>query len=87
MPPQSSDDLAERIVLRAMSRDPGLEEGLARRFTELVLEYFGADVDPVAADDAPELARRLMASEPEWGASPATVVAAAAVDVLADEAD
>ena len=86
VPPQSSDefgDLAERIVLMAMSRDAGLEEALARRLTAQVLEYVRSPVDPVDPGDAPELARRLMASEPEPGASASSVVAAAAVDVLA----
>jgi hypothetical protein len=83
VPPQSNDDLAERIVLMAMSRDAGLEEPLARRLTALVLEYVEAPVDPVDVGDAPELARRLMGSEPEPGASASSVVAAAAVEVFA----
>lgn len=77
----SSVDVAERIVLRAMSRDASLDEELTRRFVALVLEYVA---DDVAADDAPELARRLIASAPTAGASAASVVAAAATDVLTD---
>jgi hypothetical protein len=79
----ASAEVAERIVLMAMSRDAGLEEPLARRLAALVLEYVDSAVDPVDSGDAPELARRLMGSEPAPGASASSVVAAAAVDVFA----
>jgi hypothetical protein len=81
VPESSSLDVAERIVLRAMSRDASLDEEIARRFAARVLEYVAADVSP---DDAPELARRLIASDPAADVSSANVVAAAAAEVLAD---
>jgi hypothetical protein len=61
-----SDDPAEKIVLRAMSRDASLDEEVARLLSARVLEEVGAGVDP---GDAPELARRLLAAEPVAGAS------------------
>ena len=64
-----------------MSHDPGLPEEVARHFAGLVLGYVAADVSP---DDAPELARRLLATNHEAGASAASVVAAAASEVLTD---
>jgi hypothetical protein len=72
-------DVADRIVLTAMNRDPGLDEELARRFTGLALQSVDEGVD---ISDAPELARRLLAADPDKGASAASVVAAAAADVL-----
>ena len=76
---QSSEDLADRVVLRAMSRDASLEEGVARRFVGLALGFVEAGVAP---DDAPELARRLLQVEREAGASSATIIAAAVAEVL-----
>ncbi len=76
-------DRIERIVLVAMSRDSGLDEEVARGFAEQAqAEVAGG----VGAHDAPELARRMLGAAPEAGASAATVVAAAASEVLADGA-
>jgi hypothetical protein len=72
-------EVADRIVLTAMRRDAGLDEELARRYTELALTQVHDGVDVA---DAPELARRLLAAEPGTGASTASVVAAATADVL-----
>jgi hypothetical protein len=77
-------EVADRIVLTAMRRDAGLDEELARRFTELALQQIHEGVD---VSDAPELARRLLASEPGTGASAASVVAAATADVLSGAGD
>jgi hypothetical protein len=77
-------EVADRIVLTAMRRDAGLDEELARRFTELALQQVNEGVD---VGDAPELARRLLASEPGTGASAASVVAAATADVLSGAGD
>jgi hypothetical protein len=76
------EDPAEKIVLRAMSRDASLEEEVARLLAARVLDEVAAGVDP---SDAPELARRLLAAEPVAGASLASVVAAAASEVLEEE--
>jgi hypothetical protein len=73
---------AERIVLRAMSRDPSLAEQLARRLAGSALSYVAAGVDP---DDAPELARRLLSDDEEASGSTASVVAAATAEVLGAE--
>jgi hypothetical protein len=72
-------DIVDRIVLTAMSRDPGLDQELARHYTGLALQSVDEGVD---ISDAPELARRLLASDPDTDASAASVVAAAAADVL-----
>jgi len=77
------DDLAEKIVLRAMSRDASLDEDVARLLAAKVLEEVASGVDP---SDAPELARRLLAAEPVAGASPASIVSAVASEVLAETA-
>lgn len=77
-----SGDLLDRVVLRAMSRDASLEEGVARRLARLALESVAAGVDP---HDAPELARRLLDTEREAGASSATIIAAALSDVLSED--
>ncbi len=73
------EEVAEKIVLRAMSRDASLDEEVARLLAGKVLDEVGAGVDPT---DAPELARRLLAAEPVAGASLASIVAAAASEVL-----
>jgi hypothetical protein len=77
-------DVADRIVLRAMHRDAGLDEELARRLTGFVLSSVADGVDP---GDAPELARRILAADPEASASTASVVSAAAADVLSGAED
>jgi hypothetical protein len=75
----SGGSSTQRIVLRAMSHDPGLDEDLARRLADAALKYISAGVD---AEDAPELARQMLADDPETDASAASVVAAAAADAL-----
>ena len=65
-----------------MSRDASLEEGVARQFAESALESVAGGVDP---HDAPELARRLLGTDPHAGASTATIVAAAVSEVLGED--
>lgn len=64
-------DVAE-VVAAARAADPGLPDGNARVLAE---EAVGHLQDGVA--DVPELARRLLAAHPEWGATAANVVARA----------
>lgn len=65
-----------QVVARdAMSKDPGLDAGLALR-----LAREAGDLLAVMSDwDAPELSRRLLAGSPETGATPANCVATAAI--------
>jgi hypothetical protein len=77
----ASGDLAERVVLRAMSRDASLEEEVARAFVARALDWVAGGGDP---HDAPELARRLLDADREAGASTATIVAASVSEVFAD---
>ena len=74
-PPQGSYD-ADWVAAQARSKDPGLPEGLARELAVYAWDHLRA----VGELDAPEVARRLMADHPNAGASPAAVVAKAAVD-------
>ena len=74
-PPQGSYD-AEWVAATARSADPGLPEETARELAVYAWEHLRA----VGDLDAPEIARRLMADHPDAGATPATVVAKAAVD-------
>ncbi len=74
-PPQGSYD-ADWVAASARSADPGLSEAMAR---ELAV-YAWDQLRQMGTLDAPELARRLLAGAPTGGASPATVVARAAVD-------
>lgn len=67
---------AEQVAQRARTADPGLPEPTARELAVLAGEHLLAMADA----DAPELARRLLADLPEAGATPAAVVARAAVD-------
>jgi len=64
------------VAAQARASDPGLPEETAR---ELAL-YAGEHLREIGALDAPEIARRLLADHPQAGASPAAVVAKAAVD-------
>ena len=64
------------VAAQARASDPGLPEETAR---ELAL-YAGEHLREIGALDAPEVARRLLADHPQAGASPAAVVAKAAVD-------
>ena len=74
-PPQGSYD-AEWVVSTARSKDPGLPEQTARELAVYAWEH----LREIGELDAPEVARRLMADHPSAGASPAAVVAKAAVD-------
>ena len=74
-PPQGSYD-ADWVAAAARSQDPGLPEETARELAEYAWEHLRA----IHALDAPEVARRLLAEHPKAGASPAAVVAKAAVD-------
>jgi hypothetical protein len=65
----------EVVARQAMSKDPGLESGLALRLAREAGEFL-ADMPEW---DAPELSRRLLAGSPETGATPANCVATAAV--------
>ncbi len=82
MAERGSPEKVERIVLTAMSRDPSLEEPVARTFAAMAVDLTDGPVD---VDDAPELARRMMVADHAAGASAASVVAAAAVDVLSTD--
>lgn len=64
------------VAAQARASDPGLPEETAR---ELAL-YAGEHLRAIGELDAPEVARRLLADHPQAGASPAAVVAKAAVD-------
>jgi len=74
-PPQGSYD-ADWVAAAARSQDPGLPEELARELAEYAWEHLRA----MHELDAPEVARRLLAEHPRAGASPAAIVAKAAVD-------
>ena len=74
-PPQGSYD-ADWVATTARTADPGLPEETARELAVYAWEHLRA----VGALDAPEVARRLMADHPAAGATPAAVVARAAVD-------
>lgn len=69
----------EWVANSARTADPGLPEVLARELAEEAWEHLRA----VGELDAPEVARRLMADHPTAGATPAAVVAKAAVDFCA----
>jgi hypothetical protein len=66
---------AEVVAALARGQDPGLPEELARELAVLAGEHLGG----MERSDAPELARRLLADVPRVGATPAAVVARAAV--------
>lgn len=74
-PPQGSYD-ADWVAASARSADPGLPEEMARELAVYAWEHLRA----LRELDAPEVARRLMADHPGAGATPAAVVAKAAVD-------
>lgn len=67
---------ADRVAMSARTADPGLPEETARELAVYAWEHLRA----VGELDAPEVARRLMADNPSAGATPASVVAKAAVD-------
>ncbi len=67
---------AETVAAQARASDPGLPEETAR---ELAL-YAWEHLREIGSLDAPEVARRLLADHRDAGATPASVVARAAVD-------
>lgn len=73
-PPQGSFDAAW-VANLARSADPGLPEPIAQQLAAEAWQH----VREIGELDAPELARRLLADHP-GDATPATVVAKAAVD-------
>lgn len=77
-PSQGSYD-ADWVAAAARSKDPGLPEETSRELAVYAWEHLRAIGDL----DAPEVARRLMADHPDAGATPAAVVAKAAVDFCA----
>lgn len=66
----------ELVSERARGHDPGLPADLALEMAVLAWDHLRA----IGELDAPELARRLLADNPAAGATPATVVARAAVE-------
>jgi len=74
-PPQGSYD-ADWVAAAARSKDPGLPEHTARELSTYAWDHLRA----IRELDAPEVARRLMADHPGVGATPAAVVARAAVE-------
>ena len=74
-PPQGSYD-ADWVAAAARSKDPGLPEETARALAAAAWTHL-RDIGEL---DAPELARRLMAEGVASGATPANVVARAAVE-------
>lgn len=74
-PPGGYD--AERVAAAARAKDPGLPEETARELAVYAWDHLRA----MGELDAPELARRLLAGHADAGATPANVVARAAVDL------
>jgi hypothetical protein len=66
----------EVVARNAMSKDPGLDAGLALRLAREAEEILRS----TPGADAPDIARQLFAGSPETGATPANCVATAAVD-------
>jgi hypothetical protein len=64
------------VAAAARRADPGLPEEEASRLAREAWQV----LREVGAEDAPEVARRLMAGQNSTGATPANVVAKAAVD-------
>ena len=81
--PSSPDAAAEydpdRVAAAARQADPGLPEEEAAQLAREAWQH----LRDVGADDAAEIARRLMAASSS-GATPSTVVAKAAVDFCAE---
>ncbi|MBC7375533.1 MAG: hypothetical protein H7323_16215 [Frankiales bacterium] len=74
-PPQGSYD-ADWVAAAARVQDPGLPEETARELAVYAWDHLRS----IGRLDAPEVARRLLVDHPQAGASPAAVVAKAAVD-------
>ena len=66
----------DRVAAAARAADPGLPEDEAARLAREAWQH----LREVGLDDVPELARRLMAGPNTTGATPANIVAKAAVD-------
>jgi hypothetical protein len=64
------------VAAAARQADPGLPEDEAERLAREAWQH----LREAGADDAPEIARRLMAGPNATGATPANLVAKAAVD-------
>ena len=79
-PPPGRYD-AEAVAATARSKDPGLPEETARELAVYAWDHLRA----MGELDAPELARRLLADHAAAGATPANVVAKAAVDLCAEQ--
>jgi hypothetical protein len=73
--PEPSYD-PDRVAAAARAADPGLPEEDAARLAREAWQH----LREVGCDDAPEIARRLMAGPVQTGATPANVVARAATD-------
>ena len=71
----------DRVAAAARAKDPGLPEETARELAVYAWDHLRA----MGELDAPELARRLLADHQAAGATPANVVARAAVDVCAEQ--
>lgn len=72
----------ERVLMLARTADPGLPEQTGRELVVIAEEQLADMLATGDEPDAPELARRLLAALPQVGATPAAVVARAAVDHL-----
>jgi hypothetical protein len=70
-----ADDL-EWIVSTARQRDPSMEHDVAVALAGDAVARVGA------AQDAPDLARQLLAAHPDYGATAANVVATAAFELV-----
>lgn len=70
----------DRVAAAAMQSDPGLPEEDAARLAREAWQH----LREVGCDDAPEIARRLMAGPSQTGATPAAVVAKAATEHCLD---
>ncbi len=71
----------DRVAAAARAHDPGLPEETARELAVYAWEHLRS----MSELDAPAVARLLLADHPEAGASPAAVVAKAAVDFCVAE--
>ena len=76
--PSTADDRydVDGVAAAARQKDPGLSIELAGRLAEQA----GRHLRELGRPDAPEIARRLLADHPEHGATPAAIVAVAAVE-------
>ena len=78
--PEPSYD-PDRVAAAARAADPGLPEVDAARLAREAWQH----LREVGCDDAAEIARRLLAGPSQTGATPANVIAKAAVDHCRDE--